>query len=445
MLALPTVESIVGENAIGQAQTLQVRAAAEDNKLTVLILIGHYLPGFKAGGSVRSVANLVNALGSEFRFAIVTSDRDLDDRSPYPRVSANCWMRVGNADVMYLSPDWRGLRSLISLLLFALHRNDILYLNSFFSRRFSILPMLFRRLGLLKTCRIVLAPRGELSSGALGLKSRRKVVYITLSRWFRTHCGIVWHASTEHEAMDIKEIVRDSRIIDVAEALAPVSLRDRERGLSGIMVAEDIAEAKRISGPSGRIKVSGSLHIVFVSRISPVKNLLGALKMLDGVRGDVSFNIYGPAEDKGYWAECQEAIASMQPNIRVKYFGMVDHQRVSQVFAENDLLFLPTLGENYGHVICEALFAGCPVLISNRTPWRNLAESNAGWDLSLEDTGRFRTVLQECVDADQARQMALSIGALSFAQKSIVLSKALEANRGLLQRVGAKCTQKALM
>jgi glycosyltransferase involved in cell wall biosynthesis len=61
---------------------------------------------------------------------------------------------------------------------------------------------------------------------------------------------------------------------------------------------------------------------------------------------------------------------------------------------------LPTLGENYSHVICEALSAGCPVLISDRTPWRNLQDKGVGWDIPLEEEERFRAVLQQCVDAD---------------------------------------------
>jgi glycosyltransferase involved in cell wall biosynthesis len=59
----------------------------------------------------------------------------------------------------------------------------------------------------------------------------------------------------------------------------------------------------------------------------------------------------------------------------------------------------PTLGENYGHVICEALNAGCPVLISNQTPWRNLQEKGVGWDFPLEEEERFTATLQQCVDA----------------------------------------------
>ncbi|MBK8032150.1 MAG: hypothetical protein IPK17_22260 [Chloroflexi bacterium] len=73
-------------------------------KPTILILIGHYLPGTLTGGPVRSVANLVDWLGDEFDFRILTADRDQGDSAPYPQVRAGEWYSVGKAHVRYLTP-----------------------------------------------------------------------------------------------------------------------------------------------------------------------------------------------------------------------------------------------------------------------------------------------------------------------------------------------------
>ncbi len=51
-------------------------------RITILAFIGHYLPGYKAGGPIRTLENMVDALGDEFEFRIVTSDRDLGDGDP---------------------------------------------------------------------------------------------------------------------------------------------------------------------------------------------------------------------------------------------------------------------------------------------------------------------------------------------------------------------------
>jgi glycosyltransferase involved in cell wall biosynthesis len=74
--------------------------------------------------------------------------------------------------------------------------------------------------------------------------------------------------------------------------------------------------------------------------------------------------------------------------------------------ADHDLFLLPSQGESFGHVILEALLAGCPVLISDRTPWRGLQEKGIGWDLPLDPEDGFRAALQQCLamDADEHRR-----------------------------------------
>ncbi|MCG7851979.1 MAG: glycosyltransferase family 4 protein, partial [Methanosarcinaceae archaeon] len=150
--------------------------------------------------------------------------------------------------------------------------------------------------------------------------------------------------------------------------------------------------------PSKSEKAAGRFKIIFLSRISRNKNLDGALKILNGLKGQVRFDIYGPMEDRTYWSVCQKLISSLSENIEVRYFGSVAHDQVGTVMMEHDLFFLPTLGENFGHVILEALCAGCPVLISDQTPWRDLEEKGVGWDLPVERIEMFREVLQRCVD-----------------------------------------------
>src|SRR5579859_5194280 len=99
--------------------------------LNIAVACRHYLPGWKGGGPVRSLSNLVNTLGKEFTFWIITSDRDLGDKTPYEGIKSNQWHSVGNANVIYMSmgsSSWLGWRKLLHEV-----QPDLLYLNSFFS------------------------------------------------------------------------------------------------------------------------------------------------------------------------------------------------------------------------------------------------------------------------------------------------------------------------
>ncbi|MCB1827416.1 MAG: glycosyltransferase, partial [Coxiellaceae bacterium] len=145
-----------------------------------------------------------------------------------------------------------------------------------------------------------------------------------------------------------------------------------------------------------------------------MKNLHFALKSLNGLKGDVVFDIYGPIEDAGYWKKCQNSIDSLPTNIQVSYRGQLDHRQVAKTLPLYDLFYLPTLGENFGHIIFEALSAGLPVLISDQTPWLHLETQRAGWDLSLEDQEAFTRVLQACVDMSSEKQDELSKAAVTY-------------------------------
>ena len=100
---------------------------------------------------------------------------------------------------------------------------------------------------------------------------------------------------------------------------------------------------------------------------------------------------------------------------------------------EHDLFFLPTLGENFGHVILEAFCAGCPVLISDQTPWRDLQGKGIGWDLPLDRPDLFQDVLQNCVDMNSLEYVKWSDRAREYGFQVTTGDKVVEQNRQLFQ------------
>jgi len=378
----------------------------------ILISIGYYLPGYKAGGPIRTIANMVDRLGDEFQFKIITPDRDFNDTKGYPGIKIDSWNKVGKADVFYTSPKMRSLKEFRNI--FYSTQCDVIYLNSFFSPHFTIKPLLLRRLRLIPAKPLILAPRGEFSPGSLGLKNLKKRVYLFLAKAFGLYRGIIWQASSEHEEADIRQWFGKDVTVVVAPNLLPV-----------------IHSADKFFPKSE--KAADCLKILFLSRISRNKNLYGALKMLNGLKGKVQFNIYGPMEDKNYWAECQKFISDLPVNIKVQYCGSVAHDKVSTVMSEHDLFFFPTLGENFGHVILEALCAGCFVLISDQTPWRDLEEKGIGWDLPLNRPEIFRKVLQRCVYMNNEEYLKWSKRAREYGIQLTQDDKVAEKNRRLFQ------------
>lgn len=383
----------------------------------VLTFVGYYLPGYKAGGPIQSIANLVAHLGDEFDFRIVTRDRDAGDNEPYPGIDAAQWLTVGKAQVCYQSPPDRTLSVIARLIGETPH--DVVYLNSFFDRSSSILPLLARKLGLVPRRPVILAPRGEFSSGALGFESIKKRAFMAATRAVGLHRDVLWHASSEHEAADIRTVFGSAASIHVASDL-PRAVPERP-----------IHTPRTADQP---------LRVLFLSRISPMKNLTFALDVLERVEAPVVLSIIGPINNEtAYWAECQTRIAKLPSHITVSYDGVVPAMEVPAAMAKNDLFFLPTLGENFGHVIIEALGAGTPALISDQTPWRDLDRAGCGWVEPLGDPQVFAdhidALFRERPDVVAARRVAASDYARRFAADSGVV----EDNRRLFDRMAPRC------
>ena len=163
-------------------------------------------------------------------------------------------------------------------------------------------------------------------------------------------------------------------------------------------------------------KEPGSACFVFISRISPKKNLLYALALMNEQPG-ASLDIYGPVEDAAYWAECQRTI--VRYNLPVVYRGLLSWDKVIPTFQQGHFFLFPTLSENFGHVIFEALAAGCPPLISNQTPWTELMEHECGWTMPLQWPEMWRTVMARCVAMPQDEYTACSLAAHAYSKRWI--------------------------
>jgi glycosyltransferase involved in cell wall biosynthesis len=376
----------------------------------VLTLADYFLPGFKAGGPIRSLANLIEQLGDEFRFRVITRDCDWGDSVPYAGISANRWHTVGKAEVLYLSPP----RLLPNVLRSAMAKSSctILYLNSFFSPFFTIQTLILRKLRLIGDVPVIVAPRGEFAPKALDGKSAKKRAYISVSKGLDLYRDVIWQASSTHEAENIRQCFGDGVQVAVVPNL--------------VSVAADRPSSARPA------KHPGQLRVASIARIARHKNLAFALRALERISGHIEFNIYGPIEDPHYWEECKTLMSRLPRNIRTEYRGPLAHDHVFDALTKHHLFFLPTRSESFGHVIAEALLSGCLVLISDQTPWRNLEQNQAGWDLPLDRDDLFQRALGAAVDMDQARFDQWSACARKVVGAGLN-PDAIERNRALLR------------
>jgi glycosyltransferase involved in cell wall biosynthesis len=395
-----------------------------ERRTIVLALVHYYLPGFKAGGPVRSISNLVERLGGEFDLRIITADRDLRDNAAYTDVVVDNWNQVGNAKVYYVPAGMRSPRSLLRLVSDTPH--DVLYLNSFFDPLFTQVPLWARRFGLLATKPIILAPRGELAPGSLSRKAWKKVPFMAIASFLGLYEDLTWQASTEHEARDIRR------------AMGKTALRTT---IAPIVIAQDLPplpDEDEVSDRTPRRDGHQHLRLVFLARVSPSKNLDHALRILTRVRMPVDVTIHGPIDDRAYWRGCQHQMTQLPSNVSIQYRGIVAHSEVASILRSHDMLFLPTRSENYGHVIIESMLVGTPVLIADTTPWKDLEQAGVGWDLPLDDEQQFAQKIDEAAQLAKEGRMPSRAKVRSYARARVLDPEILSANRRLFTQAAAR-------
>ena len=178
-------------------------------KPKIVILIDWYLPGTKAGGPVRSVFSLVTLLKEDFDFYIITSNKDLGSNTEYSAIKPNNLFTKENINYCYFTDNHLTTDTL--LLVINKIKPDLIYLNSFWSFRFSINIIRLKNKKLISSP-IILAPRGMLSKGALSLKSFKKTIYITTAKVFGWYKYFLFHATNKQEEFDIKSHFSSSNI-----------------------------------------------------------------------------------------------------------------------------------------------------------------------------------------------------------------------------------------
>ncbi len=357
-------------------------------KKKILIIIGTYLPGFKGGGHIRSIAGIVDYLGKDFEVYIICQDRDHGDLEPYKDIDCGHWIYVGDSKVMYLRHSQFSVPMYQSI--YKILKPDILYLNTVFSFRETVLPLVLTMLLRVKT-QVIIAPRGCLDPGALSLKKTKKYLFLRLFKFIQLHKFVIWHASTELEKSYIQG----------------------QFGSVKVQVAQNLPTMPKRSFDRRPTKKSGEVKMIFLSRITPKKNLLFLIDIFASISGSVNLTVAGPIEDPNYWNDFKSQIDGFE-HVNLDYIGTVVHDKVFEVLSENHFFVLPTLGENFGHAIIEAFDAGLGVLISDETPWRNLNDYGVGWDIPLEDCDEWIKAVQACIDMEEEEFAVLSSKAKSI-------------------------------
>ena len=132
--------------------------------------------------------------------------------------------------------------------------------------------------------------------------------------------------------------------------------------------------------------------LLFLSRINPIKGieyLIDAWSNLpEALREEWELHIAGNSDPKEYIHTLEIKVeSSMGLAESIKFVGFITGEDKMRKYQDANLFILPTLNENFGNVVAEAMMCECPVITTKNAPWSCLNEDKCGWwiDLSVDD------------------------------------------------------------
>ena len=377
-------------------------------KKTILIFIDWYLPGYLAGGPIRSIYNLVNLLKDDYDITIVTSNRDLNSKIPYKGMKKFIsYKKVNDVKVVYLSS--YNFRDLIKIIT---SEFDLIYLNSMFSFKFTLIPLIIKKITSLSS-KIVLAPRGMLHKEAINQRRRKKNLYLFLTRFLYQQNNILFQATNNHEKNQIESSLSFKPNIVVLQ--------------NPIMIPK-----QKLENINTNFKI---LKLLYISRICDHKNLLYVIKSLrnlsKNINGKIELNIFGFIEEEEYWEECKKEIISLPSFIKIRYRGIIQKIDKTEIFENHHFLILMSKSENFGHVIYESLSYGRPVIISDNTPWSGIDKKHCGYVVNLNNNN-LNNIIETALSINQEEYLVMCDNALQFSKNFFLKQNYIDNFRRLL-------------
>lgn len=233
----------------------------------------------------------------------------------------------------------------------------------------------------------VINPRGDLETSRLNYDKFKKLKKL-----------LVWHLYGE-------------RLVNNAACIITTSEQERDGvrrlgGKSPIAIIPNGIELdafpKEIVHNHGEKKV-----VLFLSRVNPIKGieyLLDAWAQLNiSLRADWELHIAGNSDPKDYIHTLEQKVSDLNLTDSVYFVGTINGEAKMRKYQDSNLFILPTLNENFGNVVAEAMMCECPVITTKNAPWSCLTEDKCGWWIDLNVENLISTLTEAMLLSDDER------------------------------------------
>ena len=194
----------------------------------------------------------------------------------------------------------------------------------------------------------VISPHGNFEAGALRQKFLKK--YIARKIYFNrvlSRASALW-ACSEKERSSLK-----SHFPKVRVDVVPIGV--------------DIPN--QLHGTKPRMLYDGRKIMLVISRLNEGKGLINLINAWDKIRDEGWIIIIAGPDEGNFRKKLEKTINQHNLNRFFILPGYINPDERSAYYRGADFFVLPSLSENFGIVVVEAMSHGIPVLTTNETPW----------------------------------------------------------------------------
>ncbi len=333
----------------------------------------YFAPAFRYGGPPRSILGLCRALvdvGVDVEVFTTTANGN-EPLPPAPEGTEYDGIRVRYFPLGWPQRYWRasGLRAALER---ALPAADLVHVHGLWNMTGSTAIARVRA----AARPYVVSPRGMLQPAAMRRhRALKAVAYWAVERPHLRGAAFL-HATSLVEQQQIETY--GPPVVTIANGVAPVSVP--------VEALDRVRRRARIE--------AGDEVIVCLGRLHPIKRLdllAQAFAIVRERRPQARLVIAGPDEG-GYRQRIEPLFAPVADATR--WLGAVDAETAGALFAAGRMLVQCSDSESFGMSVAEALSAGLPVVVTDRTAWSQVASLGLGCSVEHEPSAIAGGILQ---------------------------------------------------
>lgn len=239
----------------------------------------------------------------------------------------------------------------------------------------------------------VVSPRGMLTPWALRQHRLKKTLAWHLYQRRMLASATVLHATSDAEGLDIRRLGFRMPI-----AVLP----------NGVDLPAQITPAP-----------PGPRRALFLSRFHPGKGALALVEAWAAVRPPGWELVLAGPDVNGHRDEVAARVEALGLWETVQLHPEVTDADRNGLLATAELFVLPSVSENFGMAIAEALAAGRPVITTTGTPWQVLRDEACGWWIAPTEAAALTDALRAATRTSPGELAAMGMRGRRYVERSL--------------------------